>query len=154
MVVTVKTLVLTIGLPRSGKSTWARQQGVPIVNPDAIRLAIHGQPFVPSAEPLVWVTAKIMTRSLFGAGHDVVILDATNLSRQRREEWYSDDWVVQMKPFLVPPDVCVRRAVASDRLDLVPVIERMSVDFYRFCAHDHEEAVFIDNVDPSLTIRG
>ena len=39
---------------RSGKTTWARQQGVPIVNRDAIRLALHGQRFEPRAESVVW----------------------------------------------------------------------------------------------------
>ena len=39
---------------RSGKTTWARQQGVPIVNPDAIRPALHGQRFEPRAESVVW----------------------------------------------------------------------------------------------------
>lgn len=52
------TLVLMVGLPRSGKSTIARSGRVPIVSPDAIRLALHGQPFIASAEPTVWATAK------------------------------------------------------------------------------------------------
>ncbi len=30
-------LILTVGLPRSGKTTWALEQGWPIVNPDSIR---------------------------------------------------------------------------------------------------------------------
>ena len=29
-------LLATVGLPRSGKSTWAKEQGFPIVSPDAI----------------------------------------------------------------------------------------------------------------------
>src|SRR5690554_6874569 len=31
-------LICTVGLPRSGKTTWARKQSYPIVNPDSIRL--------------------------------------------------------------------------------------------------------------------
>jgi predicted kinase len=73
-----KTLIMTVGLPRSGKSTWAIAQGHPVVCPDAIRLALHGQPFIATAEPVVWATAKLMVASLFEAGHGVVILDATN----------------------------------------------------------------------------
>jgi len=38
----MKILILTVGLPRSGKSTWAAKKGFPIVSPDAIRLAMHG----------------------------------------------------------------------------------------------------------------
>lgn len=67
-------LLVTVGLPRSGKSTWAKQQGAPVVNPDAIRLALHGQAFLQEAEPLVWVMAKYMVEALFLAGHSTVIL--------------------------------------------------------------------------------
>jgi predicted kinase len=63
-----KKLILTMGLPRSGKSTWAKQQSVPIVSPDAIRLAMTGQRWVGELEDMVWVVAKYMVRSLFLAG--------------------------------------------------------------------------------------
>jgi predicted kinase len=87
-----KNLILTVGLPRSGKSTWAKEQGHPIVNPDAIRLAMHGTAYNTKVEPLVWATAKYMVEALFLAGHDKVIVDATNSTRKRREFWKSDDW--------------------------------------------------------------
>ena len=82
----VPTLTLTVGLPQSGKSTWAMQQGVPVVNPDSIRLAIHGQPFIGDAEPFVWATARTMVNAMFIAGHQHVILDATNTTRKRRDK--------------------------------------------------------------------
>ena len=82
-----KTLILTVGLPRSGKSSWARCQGYPVVNPDSIRLRLHGQVFAPQAEPFVWAVAHLMVESLFEAGHSTVILDATNISRRRRRGW-------------------------------------------------------------------
>lgn len=47
-----KTVILTSGLPRSGKTTWALKQSLSIVNRDAIRLALHGQPFIPEAEDI------------------------------------------------------------------------------------------------------
>jgi predicted kinase len=50
----MKILILTVGLPRSGKSSWSRQQTFPVVNPDSIRLALHGLRFAPEAEPFVW----------------------------------------------------------------------------------------------------
>jgi len=91
-----QTLILTVGLPCSGKSTWALQQtrryaspiyGSPIVCPDQIRLALHGQRFVAMAEPFVWAIARTMVISLFGAGHQKVILDACNTTRKRRDDW-------------------------------------------------------------------
>lgn len=120
------TLLLTIGLPRSGKSSWAKTSGHPIVCPDEIRLALHGQRFVASAEPIVWAIAHVMVSALFGAGHTTVILDATNLTKKRRNEWLSPDWTLDYEVFRDSPITCIERAINSDRHDLIPVIKRMS----------------------------
>ena len=120
-----KILICTVGLPRSGKSTWARAQAYPIVNPDSIRLAIHGQAFVAKAEPFVWATAKAMVRALFLAGHDRVILDATNTTRKRRDEWRSDEWATFFKHVDTPKDVCLERGDCG----IGPIIGRMAEQF-------------------------
>jgi predicted kinase len=119
-------LKVLVGLPRSGKSTWAGQQGLPIVNPDAIRLALHGQAFYQPAEPLVWAFAHMMVDALFKAGHAVVILDATNTTKKRRDEWLSKDYDTSYKVFDTEPAECIRRAQKGGREDLIPVIERMA----------------------------
>lgn len=117
---------MTVGLPRSGKTTWARQQGFPIVNPDSIRLALHGQRFEPAAEPFVWAIAKVMVRALFIAGHNTVILDATNTTEQRRDEWKSDEWVRSYHVFHTPGEICIARAGQAGDMEIIPVIERMA----------------------------
>lgn len=129
----MKRLICTVGLPRSGKSTWARETGDPIVNPDAIRLAIHGQPFIGETEPFVWAVAKAMVSALFLAGHDTVILDATNTTRKRRDEWKSKRWVREWRVFGGPEqrELCAERAKtgASDLEHLhgiLGAIERMA----------------------------
>lgn len=123
-------LVATVGLPRSGKSTWAREAskhtGAPIVCPDEIRLALHGQRFVSEAEPFVWAITRVMVGALFGAGHEMVILDATNIDESSRSEWRKPGWETQWKVWTTTPHECARRAERDDRLDLLPVIERMS----------------------------
>src|SRR5207302_1271835 len=90
-------LICTVGLPRSGKSTWSQAQSYPIVSCDAIRLALHGQRFLAAAEPWVWTIAKTTVRALFFAGHKTVVLDSTNTTRKRRDEWQSKDWETQFK---------------------------------------------------------
>ncbi len=122
-------LILTVGLPRSGKSTWARSTEYPIVSPDAIRLAIHGQAFVDLAEPFVWATAKVMVRALFEAGHKTVIVDATNTTRERRDDWKSSGWVRQYKTFEASVAVCKERAIQTYRQELIEVIDRMHEQF-------------------------
>lgn len=124
-------LLMMVGLPRSGKSTFARalsrEKGYPIVCPDAIRLALHGKKFEFLAEPFVWAIAKVMLRALFIAGHEVVILDATNATRARRKEWYSRDWSVTHMLVDTPKEVCITRA-GDDRY-MIPVIERMAASW-------------------------
>jgi len=130
----MKVLKMTVGLPRSGKSTWAKQQNTPIVNPDSIRLALHGQRFLPEAEAMVWVMAKYMVKALFLAGHDTVILDATNITKSRRDEWKSKEWARQFIEIATSPEECLERAV--DDFDIQPIIKKMSFDYQN--PHDSE----------------
>ena len=95
----MKKLILTVGLPRSGKTTWAKKMNFPIVNPDSIRLALHGNQFITEAEPMVWEIAKYMVKSLFLAGHNTVILDATNTTVKKRKEWLSKEYDCYFKVF-------------------------------------------------------
>ena len=123
-------LIATVGLPRSGKTTWARSQSYPVVCPDAIRLALHGQRFQALAEPFVWASAKLMVRALFGAGHKIVILDATNTTKKRREEWVSaNEWGLFLKHINTPVEVCRTRAALENDAEILPVIDRMAAQF-------------------------
>ena len=117
------TLICTVGLPRSGKSSWAREQGAPIVNPDSIRLAIHGQAFISEAEPFVWATAKYMVKALFLAGHETVIVDATNTTRKRRDDWIGD-WSLRFKVFPATVAECLER-VGTYEPDIQDVMKRV-----------------------------
>jgi predicted kinase len=121
-----KILICTVGLPYSGKTTWARTMIHPIVSPDSIRLSVTGKRFHSPIEPLVWVIANVMVRSLFAAGHSFVILDATNISKKRREAWVSSEWNTQFKIFDTSKEECVRRAVENSDTDIIPIIDRMA----------------------------
>ena len=124
-------LILTVGLPKSGKSTYARQfwNQVPIVCPDEIRLALHGQRFVAAAEPFVWAIAHVMVEALFRAGHPQVVLDATNTTRKRRAEWLSDRWQTSVRVIDTPAAVCLERARREGDDEIVPIIERMAEQY-------------------------
>lgn len=121
-------LICLIGLPRSGKTTWAGKQGYPIVCPDAIRLALHGQRYDSLAEPFVWAIAKCMVRALFLAGHKKVIVDDTNGSRKRRDFWQDDAWDTVFHVIGTSKDECIRRACKQNDDGIIPVIERMSLE--------------------------
>ena len=132
------TLVVTVGPPRAGKSTWAMAQGHPVVNPDSIRLAIHGQVFCATAEPYVWAVAETMVRSLFAAGHATVVLDATNVTRVRRNRWRDKNWKTLFKVCHPGRETCIARATGGGRTDLVPVIQRMCDEFEPLGADERE----------------
>jgi predicted kinase len=121
----VNKLICTVGLPRSGKSTWSRTQPYPKVNKDAIRLALHGQRFLQEAEDWVHTISITMTKALFLSGHDIVICDETNITRKHREDCMSDDWETEFRLFDTSRDVCIERALLTDDYYIIPIIEMM-----------------------------
>jgi len=132
-------LLLLVGLPMSGKTRRARQLGVPVVCPDAIRLALHGERYRPSAEPMVWTMARYMAMSLFLAGHRLLVVDATNISRARREAWRSPLWTCVWEKMDATREECrIRAAQKNDRL-IDDVIVRMAGEFEDI---GHEEAPY------------
>jgi predicted kinase len=120
-----KTLHMMVGLPRSGKSTIAKDLGFPIVEPDAIRTVLHGTPWRVNVEPMVWAIAHIMVEALFEAGHNDVILDAVNHTEERRSEWESEAYQIQYHEVKTSFSECISRAKETNKEYLIPVIERM-----------------------------
>lgn len=125
--VSENTLYLTVGLPRSGKSTWAESTGWPIVNRDSIRYAIGGTIRYFEAEDKVNEIERIMIKALFCAGHKKVIVDATHLKQKYIDGWdkfatllwtpYRNDrepkdrnFEIELVKFHTAMDVCMQRA--------------------------------------------
>lgn len=127
------TLLSLLGLPRSGKSTITarlrRELGVPVVNADSIRLALHGQRYEALAETFVFAIREVMVRSLFNAGHDLVLYDETNFSRATRDRMKSKNWENVYLVVDTPADICKERAIATDQPDLLPVIDAMAARY-------------------------
>lgn len=132
-------LYFTIGLQRSGKSTyctrWAQNLEMPgdgypraIVCADAIRLAHHGQRYIRKPEPFIFMFDTLMIESLLERGHDV-IADETATTEESIRRILSIDINAQHIVIDTPPSVCVERAIATNQQDLIPVIERVSKQF-------------------------
>ncbi len=123
----MKILLVTVGLPRSGKSTWAKDQGVPIVNKDSIRLALHGERFLAKAEDWVQTLTSTFVDSLLVYGrHDVIILDECNVTKRSREKWVKTDWETIFVVFKTPYKECRRRALNNFDFEILPIIDRMA----------------------------
>lgn len=65
------------------------------------------------------------------SGHDHIIIDATNTTKKRRDEWRNrfKDCEIIITKSIYEKQVCVDRARANNRLDLVPVIQRMAEEY-------------------------
>jgi predicted kinase len=144
------TLTVTVGLPRSGKSTYATHMArflhLPVVCCDEIRKAMGAYPFIPESEPLVRYTEQTMVKALLGAGCPHVIIDSTNLTRAIRAAWESLVPGVAVEYVYVPTsaELCIERAKATGQPYLVPVIERMWLTFESLTADEYTRAMDID----------
>lgn len=122
-------LIAMVGLPRSGKSTIVKElmkkHTAPVVRRDDIRLALHGQRYISSAEPFIKAISDVMIRSLFLSGHEVVICDETNYSRAARDYHRSPAWKTVFYLVDTSPDICKQRALDTNQPDLLPVIDEM-----------------------------
>ena len=114
-------LAIMCGLPKSGKTTYARglqEAGWVRVCPDDVRRALHGRAHPPPAEPLVWANAELAVRALLLGGHSVVV----DTTRRRRAPWVAiaRDHDVPIEAFVIetPKAECHERN--RDSADPVP----------------------------------
>lgn len=77
-------LVILIGPPAAGKSTWLHQFLGEVISTDDIRREEFGVQFDPGVEPAVWRLAYRRLEKALAAGK-VVCFDATNTTRERRK---------------------------------------------------------------------
>lgn len=127
-------VILTVGFPYAGKSTWARDcKGSPIVSPDEIRLVTHGQRFHRQLEPLVWLIAEAMVKTLAWTGSSIIIVDACHVTEAQRTAWKEklegEPVEVMFTQFPATAEQCIERARKAGDEEIVPVIEKMAAQF-------------------------
>lgn len=134
-------LILTVGLPGSGKSVWARQQVIDdnglaarypkvlVVERDLIRLELTGDMRNHAREMEVTRIAQERVGAALWEGCAVIVSD-TNLKPRYRNEWMGLAGrlgaSVEVKSFLhVPLEVCIERDAARPNPVGEAVIRRM-----------------------------
>jgi len=129
MSLNTNTLTITIGLPRSGKSTWtqewAKHPNRVVLRFDDFRHVITGQRFFSGAEDHVRSAVFTAAKALLKAGYDV-LLDDTFTSEVNIERACFIHPFVYAVVFTTPIEVCKERAISTNQSDLILPIERMN----------------------------
>ncbi len=112
-------VVLTIGLPGSGKTTWFKRRGVTPLSSDMLRNILFDDITEQRYQGLVFSTLRSLLRARLIAKMPWNYVDATNLSPHERRQWIkmakSFGYEVQAVFFDVPFEVCMERNQRRER---------------------------------------
>jgi predicted kinase len=123
-------VVLTIGLPGSGKSSWFKRRGVTPLSSDMLRSLLFDDITEQRYQDLVFSTLRSLLRARLIAGMPWNYIDATNLSPKERHGWIKMarefGYEVHAVFFNVPLEVCLERNQKRARMVPQDVMQRMA----------------------------
>lgn len=112
-------VVLAIGLPGSGKSTWFKRRGVTPLSSDLMRGILFDDAADQRFQGLVFSTLRSLLRARLIAKMPWNYVDATNLSPHERRQWIkmakSFGYDAHAVFFDVPCEICIERNRRRDR---------------------------------------
>ena len=114
-----RRIIVLVGLPGSGKSTWARKQDLPVLSSDAMRLMLADDVTDQSIHRRVFAALRYLLRQRIAIGRPVTCIDATHTTVRERRQWIQIarkyGCRIEAVFFDVPPEVCKQRNVNRDR---------------------------------------
>jgi predicted kinase len=124
------TVVLAIGLPGSGKSSWFKRHNIHPLSSDLLRELLFDDAQEQRFQDLVFSNLRSMLKARLVARRPMNYVDATNLSSHDRHGWiklakdYGYD--VQAVFFDVPLEVCLERNQKRERVVGEDVMRKMA----------------------------
>jgi predicted kinase len=123
-------VVLAIGLPGSGKSSWFKRHNVVPLSSDMVRSLLFDDVREQRFQDLVFSNLRSMLKARLIAKRPTNYVDATNLTPQERQHWIKlakdYNYEVHAVFFDVPLEVCVERHQRRDRVVPEDVLRRMA----------------------------
>ena len=123
-------VVLAIGLPGSGKSSWFKRNNVVPLSSDLVRSLLFDDVREQRFQDLVFSNLRSMLKARLIAKRPTNYVDATNLTPQERQHWIklAKDYQYEVHAvfFDVPLDVCIERHERRDRVVPEDVMRRMA----------------------------
>jgi predicted kinase len=124
------TVVLAIGLPGSGKSSWFKRHNIRPLSSDLLRQLLFDDAEEQRFQDLVFINLRSMLKARLIAKRPMNYVDATNLTPHDRRNWIKlakdFGYDVQGVFFDVPLEVCLERNHKRSRTVSDDVMRRMA----------------------------
>jgi predicted kinase len=123
-------VVLAIGLPGSGKSSWFKRHKITPLSSDLLRVLLFDDPTEQRFQDLIFSNLRSMLKARLIARRPMNYVDATNLSPHERNGWIKlakdYGYEVQAVFFDVPVETCIERNQRRERKVPEDAMRRMA----------------------------
>ena len=164
----MKKIILTIGLPGSGKTVWskeyqAKNPNTVRVNKDQLREMLHDSVWSEGREKFILKVRNFIVEESLKEGHDVIVDDTNLHSKHKNEMWKiaaSNNAEVETKAFLdVSIEECIKRDLKRPNSVGEKVIKQMYNQFLKpepqvYIPPKGKSTILLCDLDGTLALFG